>query len=105
MIDAAQNMRDTKSHEAKRRFVPRRIKGHAAGSAGDHHRPTSFAERDEAKSKRRVIAKISGDCSLYRKDRFGRGDRVDEMGVQITQLIRNNGVGGNGSATRATALP
>jgi hypothetical protein len=65
MVNAAQNMLDAEPDKADRRLVPRRIKRHAAGGTGDHHRPTGFAERDEPNGQLDVIPQFGAKPGLY----------------------------------------
>jgi len=92
MVGAAQNMFDAEPDEPDRRLVPRRVKGHATGPASDHHRPTSAAERHIPNTKLGEIPEVGRDLGLYRENGFWRGNRVDEMRVQITQLIGDLGI-------------
>src|SRR5437660_10958794 len=92
MIDAAQNVLDPQLHEPSGGLIPRRIKRYAARYTSDHHRPTGFAERYKANSQLNVISEVGADRRLYRKHRFGRGDRINEMGVQIALLKCDDGV-------------
>ena len=104
MVDAAQNMLDTEPDEPDRRLVPCRIKRHAAGAAGDHHRPSGFAERDIANSQLGVIPEVGGDASSVSKKRIwarrsdrrnGRPDSPARKAMTVS--------GASGSATCATA--
>jgi hypothetical protein len=87
VVDAAQNMLDAEFDKTERGFPPRRIEINAARAAADHQNAARSVERHVANGQLDGVAQIGADAAVDRKYRFGRINRIDEVGVEITEFV------------------